>query len=286
MVTKDDFLRAIPTGMLRVASRNDSHQSQYDQKKKKKEPKIQESSEENQETEELDFRELIEFGRIVFHKRNTELKLFSKLRNLNLLNEIKAAELKKQDNNSNVQNETPDSTIPHETSILKIKIAGFNKDLQEIKLKTKEQTHTPQEHEDKIVLQNLSKLLELYSSFLISVKKENTIINIDDIDHFEVFIKEKDDILDQIEAVQREIDFEAFKDYPPDDENKIMANQILADIHDTINKIILQENQNNIELQNLKDKIKLDISKQDKGAKAVSQYGKSSIQSHFIDKKT
>jgi len=40
-----------------------------------------------------------------------------------------------------------------------------------------------------------------------------------------------------------------------------------------------------VELQNLRDKMKLNIAKQDQGAKAVAQYGQTTPKARLIDKK-
>jgi hypothetical protein len=53
-----------------------------------------------------------------------------------------------------------------------------------------------------------------------------------------------------------------------------------------VNEIIRQEDENRVELQAVKEKMKLEIKRQDRGAKTISQFSQNVPKSHFIDKKT
>jgi len=108
---------------------------------------------------------------------------------------------------------------------------------------------------------------------------------VDDIDFLEEIIKQKEEVLEKITSARNAVVFDYFKKLHPEDKNKIKANEILSDIHIVIDEIIRQEDENSVELQNISEKMKLDIARQDRGAKAVSQYAQSTTKSHFIDTK-
>ena len=261
MTDKNDFMKVAPPGMLTVTSRQDSSQNQYDQKKKKKDAKKQTDDAHEEELEEFEIDELVEFGMTTFKKRNTEKKLFLKMKDQNNL--------------------TQASSLCHE--------------------KPTESEDSETVDDDPQSTENLSKLHVAYKSYLKIVKEESKIINIDDIDHFDDIIHQKDVILDHIDIIIKSIDFDIFKkDLIPasqaswieqkfffkKNEKNIKADEILSDIHKVINEIVRLEDENSVELQNLKERMKLDMAKQERGAKAISQYGQPNTRSHFIDKKT
>ena len=138
---------------------------------------------------------------------------------------------------------------------------------------------------DDTTIHNMNKLFELYKIFLLCVQDEKKILNIDDIDFLDDIIRQKDLILNQIDETRKLIDFNIFKDIDNNSEKKIKANVILSDIHRVMNEIITLEDENRVELQSLKEKMKLDIIRQDKGAKVVSQFEQTIVKSHFIDTK-
>ena len=250
MTEKSDFIRIASPGMLSVASRKESSQNQYDQQKKKKENKKQIEINPEAEMEEFDIEELVEFGRIVSKKRNQDMRIT------------------KQELQGNAEEEmsigTDDGTEETERT-------------SALDTETERTSAFPTE---------LSPLLDLYQKYYLCVCEESKIITTDDIDAFDDIIKQKDFILDQIDIVLKTINFDEYKNNSPKDENKTKANEILSEIHFVINKIMRQEDENSVELQSLKERMKLDIIKQERGAKAVSQYGQSLARSHFIDKKT
>ena len=248
-----------PTGDIRVTPRQDTPQNQQENKKKK-EKKHQQID--NLVIEDLDINELIEFGRLVFKKRNMEMKLFLKLKNKNILNVIEVNDDKLE----------PSSEIEQpETTSAYASISYFLK---------------PNLKQEQETIDNLSKLNILYKTFYGLVVEESRIINEDQIDDFEFIINKKDEILNKIEETIQKTNFKMFNEYHDFDKKKIKANEIIDEIHSTIKDIIKQEDKNSVELQSLREKMKLDISKQELGVKAVSQYSQAHLKSHFIDKKT
>ena len=254
---KDDFLKIPSSDMLRISSRQDSSQSQYEQQKKKKDKKP--DIDEENSIEDLDLNELIEFGRLVFKKGNTDLKLFTRLKKENLMNTLLDI----------------DDISFEETSLAKEDEVSVDSESETILDIDPEQT-----------LSNMIKLYEYYQNFFVCVQDESKILNDEEIDDFENIINQKDEVLNQIDKLLKKIDFKIFEKFHPKNEKKIKANQILSDIHYVINEIMKQEDENRVELQSLKERMKLNMAKQERGAKAVSQYGQLNQKSHFIDKKT
>jgi hypothetical protein len=250
---KSDFIRISATNSMTVTSRQESAKHEYDQKKKKEKRKSSDDKE-KQNQEEFETVELIEYGRLLFAKRNKELKLFMK--------GYQEAGDRRQE------------TVEIETG-----------DLETGDLETGDIETGDAEAEYTSEVYKLQTLHEHYNTFYALVKDENKIININDIDFLEKIIEQKDEILSQITAIRELISFDYFNDLLPEDKNKIKANEILTDIHIVIDKIIRQEDENSVELQNIREKMKLDIAKQDRGAKAISQYAQTTTKSHFIDTK-
>ena len=276
MNDKNDFMRVPASSTLRIASRQDNRQNQTDlqDKEKKKKPESELISE--NEIEDLDTNEIVKFGNIVFKKRNTELKLFIHLR--------KSPELRTRQ--YKIYSHSIKNNEKKEINILQAKIAEYEKDLLEIKLKPSKKQDIETNMDIDETIENLTKLLILYNSYFKCVQREIIVLKSDIIEDFEDIINEKDDILDQIDFTLLNTNFEPYKNNLPDNENKIKATKILSDIHNVINEIMKQEDENRVELQNIKDGLKLEIAKQERGAKAISKYGQANVKSHFIDKKT
>jgi|GEM_PF-1978151 len=274
MVEKNDFMKVASPGMLSVTSRQDSSQNQYDQQKKNKKKNKKEDDSGDNEFEDFDdfeIDELIEFGGKVSKKRNKDLKTF-----MNTIN-----------SSSHFFDASLDPTA--------LSIEDVDSQLVD-------------DSSDSVEL--LTKLHVLYSSFFKIVLDESKIINMNEIDGFDILIRKKDIILDQIDKILKIINFNDFKkeispappappalgfltiplfgnkNILPQNKEKTKADEILSEIHKVVNEIMKQENKNSVELQSLKEKMKLDIAKQERGAKAVSQYGQPNVKSHFIDKKT
>lgn len=270
MADKSDFFKVAPVHLLKVSSKHDNHQNPNEQQKKKKKESKYHAVESIKGVEELNTSELVEFGRIILSKRNVELKLFLRMKN--------HKELMKSD--SFIQ-----STIQTEIVLLQAKLAEFDKDLQELDLKLYDSGNLSHDVDLDYALSLLEQLFNLYHLFFDCVKEEVRLLNIEDIDFLDTIIKQKEDILNDIVVCQKKINFDFLKKISPENEKKIKANQILSDIHNVINEIIKQEDENSVELHSLMEKMKLDIARQDRGAKAISQYAQTSLKSHFIDTK-
>ena len=287
---KNDFIRIAPTNSLAVTSRQDSSKHEYEQKKKRDSKKKDSEDNEKKQFEEFETLELIEYGKVIFGKRNKELKMFMKI--------YQEADVKSQQPGVGSQDEyniNDLSPTPPECEAIAIETVDrsdtqppptiFESGYDDSLAPTTPENDSEIEFEYAQEVIDLSRLLDLYTVFFGLVKDENKILNIDDIDFLEKIVEQKDDILNQITAARDAISFDIFKNLPPEDKNKIKANQILSEIHNVIDEIIKQEDENSVEFQNIREKMKLDIAKQDRGAKAVSQYAQSTTKSHFIDTK-
>jgi len=268
MPDKQDFLTVPAADALRVTSRNDSHQSQYEQQKRKKNQQQtpDDLTEHTPPIENLEATDLTEYGSLVLNKRNTELKLFVQVKN-----------------DSQTTDEELKRELEANTLLLHSKIAEYDKELQEYDLKTK--PHQQATHSIELSLENISKLYALYQVFLECVRNEHSILNIDDIDFLDDIIRQKDDILNQIDQTRKEINFSLFTSLPEQNEKRIQAEQLLTDIHNIVSEIFKQEDENRVELQAVREKMKLEIARQDRGAKAISQFASPAVKSHFIDTK-
>ena len=261
MGEKNDYIPVSNT--ISVASRNDSNQSQFDQNRKKKEEEKKPIEIKIKKTpEQLDTTELIEFGRIVLNKRNTELKLFS--------------------HQKSAETNNPDEAQNTDIALLQVKIANYEKDIQELDLKN---IPDPTDTDLETQIDQLEKLFQLYVTLSECIKAERKILNIDDIDQLDDIILQKDDILNHCDKTRNMINFSLLNNLPEKSEIRIKSNAITADIKTLLNDIIQYENENSIELQNVREKMKLILSKQDKGVKTITQYIQTAPKSHFIDKK-
>jgi hypothetical protein len=213
--------------------------------------------------------ELVEFGSIILHKRNTEMKLFIKIKNKPTAG----------------SDDSIHEDLTPEIILLQTRIAEYDRDLGEIDLKPTTTENENITRDIALTIEKLEQLRQLYQTFLVSVHDEKKVLNIDDIDFLDDIIRQKDDILNQIDDTRKDIDFDSFKKISRNDENISKANEILSDIHSIIDEIIRVEDENRVELQSLSEKMKLDIKIQDRGAKAISQYSQSNVKSHFIDTK-
>jgi len=270
MPDKQDFLSIPAADALRVTSRNDSHQSQYEQQKRKKNQQQtpQDSEETNTTIENLETTDLTEYGSIVLNKRNTELKLFVQVKNDN------------QTTDENLKRELEANAL-----LLHSKIAEYDKELQEYDLKTKPNPDDIQNTSIDDTLLNIAKLYNMYQVFFECVRNEHSILNIDDIDFLDDIIRQKDDILNQIDHTRKEVNFSLFNTIPENNEKRIQADLLLSDIHNIVSEIFKQEDENRVELQAVREKMKLEIARQDRGAKAISQFASPAVKSHFIDTK-
>jgi len=262
MAGKNDYLPIAPSNTLRVTTSGDGHHNHQDGKNKKKsEPKLDDQTIITNE-DELESIELIELGRILLKKRNTEMKLFQ---NLQL----------------NKENTQPDEQV---INILQVKIAQYERDLQELKQnKTIENTEINLTMEDQILyLEKLYSTYLVYNECIIEAKR---IININDIEFLDNIIRQKESILNQIDDIRNSIDLSFIKNYSVSKEKKLKADQLLADIHLLINKIIDEDNQNSIQMKKILDKVKISLANIDIEKKTISKYGQKNIKSHFIDKK-
>jgi hypothetical protein len=272
MADRNDYLKVESANMLKVSPKQDSHQNPFEENEKKKKKHTEQEQLEvikNQhQIKEYDPTELIELGRLILNKRNFELKLFLRLKGKEKLITSK---------------DFVHKTLETDIILLQQKIAEYDINISELDLKVKVDNSKQQDIEEE--LSKLGKLKTYYQLFFDFVKEEKNILNIDNIDFLDEIIQQKDIVLKQIIEIQKTINFEIFKEILPENEKKIKANQILSDIHYMMNEIIRQEDENSVELHSLMEKMKLDIARQDKGAKAISQYGQSSLKSHFIDTK-
>ena len=255
MTDKNDFIPVSVTNTIRVTTRDESPQNQGEQKKKKQEDKKNIELQNKKSLEQLETTKLIEFGRIVLNKRNAELKLFT-------------------------HQKSPEAN--NDLELLQLKIAGYEKDIQELSLK---QPPAISDIDLETQIINLEKLFDLYTSLHKVVKEERKILNIDDIDFLEGIIIQKDEILNNCDIIRNQIDFTIFKELPEKNENKIKYEKVLGEIRNLINDIIKYEDENSIELQNVREKMKIMITKQAKSTKTISQYSQNPPQAHFIDKK-
>jgi len=275
MPDRDTLSRIPGTAALPVTSKNDSPQNQYQQQKKKRQnqEKPDETSTDIQpQIEDLDTNDLTDYSSIILNKRNTELKLFVHVKN------------DSQSTDENLKNELQANSL-----LLQSKIAEYDRELAEYDLTSRRDTIYGVRPQDNILdetVDNITKLYSLYQIYFECVKNEKSILNIDDIDFLDDIIRQKDDILNQIDTVRKEINFALFTPLPEKDENKIKVNLLLSDIHNIIGDIFRQEDENRVELQAVKEKMKLEIARQDRGAKAISQFATPNVKSHFIDKKT
>ena len=269
MNDKSDFIPISTVEGLKVTSREDSSQNQYNQQNRKKHNRQNDEREIHRDIELLSPDELMEYGSIILNKRNTELKLF---------NNLKAK-----------HSAETDVDLKHEIEanlfLLEKKIAMYDSVLQRLELKRNElpiEEHNP---DLDIILSYISNLLEHYKTFLAAVKDENKILNAEDIDFLENVIKQKDEILDRIDNTRKHINFDVFNKLSPKNKKKIKADKILSDIHNIVSEIISQEDENRVELLALSEQMKLEIKRQDRGVKAISQFTPAVTKSHFIDTK-
>ena len=272
MAERNDYLKVAPADMLKITPKQDSHQHPSDENNKKNktqhEQEANEAKSESHILKEYQPTELIELGRLIMKKRNTELKLFLRLKSKDKLDHAK---------------EFSHKTLESDIVLLQQKIAEYSLNVLELDIKNNTGNVDITDIDEEI--NNLEQLKITYQLFFDFVKEEQKILNIDDIDFLEDIIRQKDNVLQQIIDIQKRLNLGIFKNIFPENEKKIKANRILSDIHNVMNEIIRQEDENSVELQNLREKMKFDIARQDKGARAISQYGQSSLKSHFIDTK-
>ena len=268
MAEKSDFIPISTIQGLKVTSREDSTQNHFEQQHGKKKHN-QADKEFQRDIEQLGPDELMEYGSIILNKLNTELKLFTKMK----------------ERHSAETNEVLRLELEANLLLLEKKIDMYNKELQKLELKKNEILPDVKHPDLDLIIKNMTTLYETYKTFLTCVREEHKIINMDDIDFLDNIIKEKDEILDSIDNARRLINFDVFKNIPPKNKKKIKADQILSDIHNIVSEIIKQEDENRVELQALMEKMKLEIKRQDRGAKAISQFAPTVTKSHFIDTK-
>jgi len=268
MSGKSDFIPISTVEGLKVASREDSTQNHFDQQHHRKKQN-HDDKEFQRDIEQLDPDEIMEYGSLILNKLNTELKLFNKIK----------------EKHSVETNEELKLELEANLLLLEKKIDMYNKELKLLELKKNEPIPETKHPDLDLILKNMTTLLNEYKTFLTCVREEKKIINMDNIDFLDSIIKEKDEILDNIDNTRRLINFDVFKKIPPKNKKKIKADQILSDIHNIVSEIIRQEDENRVELHAIMEKMKLEIKRQDRGAKAISQFAPTITKSHFIDTK-
>jgi hypothetical protein len=257
MQSKTDFVKITSADAMRVASRNDENKNKQDEQKKKKKDHENKDSEYKEYIEKLNEEDLIDYGNNIILKNKEDEKEFIEIKNKKNITNLKQDKTNEHINNDNI--EAIEENIDNENHNIKDEIETS--------------------------IYHLENLLKHYKVFLKCVHEETKILNIDDIDFLDDIIRQKDIILNKIEESRKLLDFNLFKKLPEKNKNKIKANSILSDINGVVNEIIHYEDENRVELQSVKEKMKLEIIKKDKSAKTISQFEQTVVKSHFIDTK-
>jgi hypothetical protein len=250
VMTDKDFVK-ISTDSIRVLSSNDNNKNKFDEEKKNKKNQEKKELENNfeQNLDELNTSEFIEFSNNSLSRTNSDEHTFVEIKNSQL---------------DRVGNKNKIDLLPIDELVENVEVFNINE----------EQT-----------IVNLNKLYELYKIYLLCLKDENKILNIDDIDFLDEIIRQKDIVLTKIENTSKDIDFKAINEYLKNNIKIIKVEDIINDIKSVVNEIITIEDENRVELQSLCEKMKFDISRQEKSAKVLFQFEQSTEKSHFIDTK-
>lgn len=265
MTDKTEYMKVASAQLFRIVSKKENNQTPFDSHDKKKKNSEDENDNHKESQKEdlshLDLPQMIELGRLLLSKRNIELKMFVRI--------------KKESPQENAFFTNIDSDV----LLIKSKLAEIDKNIADINFY---QFSSIDEEEDNTI-DKLTDLSSLYGEFLKLAISEDNALNEDNIDDLENVLQEKETILTQIEQLQKKIDFNIFKKYPPDYSKKVKANEILVDIQSKMNQIVKIEDQNSVNLQNAMDDTKMKICDQEKSNKMISKYSSSGKKSYFID---
>jgi hypothetical protein len=266
MTDKSEYMKVASAQLFRVVSKKENNQTPFefsDNKKKKTDDDNEKNNDtQKEEINHLDSIQLIELGRLLLSKRNTELKLFVRIKK-----------------NTPTENSFF-SNIDSDVMLIKSKLAEIDKNIADINFY---HSNSIVEDEEDNTINKLNKLDFYYGQFLEFAISEDSALNNDDIDALEIVLREKESVLTHIEQLQKNIDFNIFKKYPPDYPKKVKANDILVDIQSKMNQIVKIEDQNSVKLQNTMEDAKTKICEQENSSKKISQYASQSTKSYFID---
>ncbi len=265
MAEKSDYMKVASAQLLRISSKKENTKDGSDLNENHSKKQNQKSNENSQKSghniNELNTVQLIELGRLILDKRNAELRLY--------------LSLKKKKNNSTT--DEPETEI----SITINKIAEIAKNISDVDLLPVE--HDIKNEEENEVLEKIISLKVLYHDFLKFAESEReSIINEDD-NELELILSLKNEVLTQIEYLQKTINVNYFSSFPPDYPKKVKADAILTDIHNVMNMIVKIEDENSVNLQSVMESIKTRLNEQEINSKAISKYAFGNLKSHFID---
>lgn len=268
MADKNDYMKVASAQMLRINSKQEKpKQAFYFQSKHKQ--GLENGTDEFEMPEYqanlnyLDPHQLIELGRLLLNKRNTELKLFLRIKKRN-----------------NEDSKEFYNLLDTDILLIRGKLAEIEKKLSDFDFMHDDPVNLDEEDE---VLEKMQSLHQLYSTFLESAKKENDILLNNEVDKLDTILNEKEEALVQIELNQKNINYDIFKNYSQDYSKKIKANEILVDIHNVMDEIVKIEDQNSVGLKNAMDEMKAKILTQNKNTQAISKYASGNVKSHFIN---
>ncbi len=271
MAEKSDYMKVASAQMLRISPKQERQKQEYEQNNKKKRFNDQDLNEDelslyfDDHLNHLNEHQLIELGRLILNKRNTEMKLYIRI--------IK----KKHQGSDDEFYKLLDTDI----LLIKSKLAEIEKNISDFDFYAQDQSQSIQEENE--ILESLGHLKKLYNQFLHSAINEQNILLEKELDDLDVILLEKEEILKNIELYQKSINYNIFKNYPPDYPNKAKANEILSDIHNVMNEIVKIEDENSVELQTSMNELKQEIQSRSKETQAISKYSSGNIKSHFID---
>ncbi|HOD53835.1 MAG TPA: hypothetical protein PKJ08_04855 [Candidatus Cloacimonadota bacterium] len=262
MASKNDYMKVASAQLLRITSKKENNPETFDfngnhSKKQNHEKKEQEFTEQHS-INSLDPNQMIELGRLLLFKRNAELKLYLNIKKKN-----------------NGINDTESEII-----MTKNKLAEIDLSISDVDF-INENIHDNAEEDD--IFEKLLSLKILYNEILAYAENERLSILNEDDDELALIISQKNELLTQIEFIQKNINLKFFTKFPSDYPNKIKADAILSDIHNVMNKIVKIEDENSVNLQSVMNSIKVRLTEQDKNSKAISKYAVGNIKSHFID---
>lgn len=258
MADKSDYMKIASAQSLRISPKKEGNQEStdfYANSKRQDKEKNEQNHQEHKHLNELDMAQHIELGRLLLLKRNTEMRLF--------------VDLKKEKPNEK------------EIIIIKNKLVDIESNLFSVgRDKVKE---TPSNSETEEIISKIESIKQLYDKMLALAEQERQTIFEEDDEQLELVIKLKNKVLDDIDVQLKQVDINYFKDFPPENENKIKVDAILIDIHYVMNMIVKIEDENSVNLQSVMDGISLKLAAKDSNAQAISKYALSSNNSHFID---
>ncbi|HPY96398.1 MAG TPA: hypothetical protein PL063_04235 [Candidatus Cloacimonadota bacterium] len=258
MADKSDYMKIASAQSLRISPKKEGNQESgdfYANSKRQDKEKNEQNQQEQKQLNELDMAQHIELGRLLLLKRNTEMRLF--------------VDLKKEKPNEK------------EIIIIKNKLVDIESNLFSVGRDKVKETLSNSETDEIII--KIESIKELYDKMLALTEQEKQIILEEDDEQLELVINKKNNVLDKIDALLKQVDINYFKDFPPENENKIKVDAILIDIHYVMNMIVKIEDENSVNLQSVMDGISMKLTAKDSNAAAISKYALSSNNSHFID---